>query len=273
MLSARNEHIRLGEADFDYIVFGKGPKNLVLLPGVGDGFQTAKGLAVPFSLLLGKLGKRYRVYVFSRRNRLPEGFSTERMAQDLALVMDAIGLRHADVIGVSQGGMIAQQLAIRSPQKVDRLVLTVTAARPNPIMVETLSLWLDWAERGEYLRILSDNAKRSYTGKYLEKQLRLLPLLGAFRRPKDFTRFRILCESCLMHDVFAQLDRIVCPTLIVGGEKDGVLGADASRELGAGISGSKLYVYEAYGHGLYEQANDFYDRVLLWLDGADEGRF
>lgn len=266
MFSAKNEHIRVDGADIDYIVFGTGTRDLILLPGVGDGFKTVKGMALPFSVMFRQLGRRYRVYVFSRRNDLPEGYTTGDMADDVARTMSSLGRGAADVIGVSQGGMIAQELAVRHPEQVDRLVLTVTAARPNPLMTENLNRWLAWSEQRDYRSIMLDTAQRSYTGSYLKWNLPVYRLLTAVSRPKDYTRFQILCRSCLTHNTFDRLGQISCPTLIVGGGKDDILGAEASRELAGQIRNGELIIYEEYSHGLYEQAKDYYDRVLNWLN-------
>ena len=89
--------------------------------------------------------------------------------------------------------------------------------------------------------------------------------LIALAKPKDYTRFRRMCESCLSHDAYDQLGKIVCPTLIIGADRDAVLGPEASIELHEAITGSELYMYEGYSHGVYEQAGDFNDRVLRWL--------
>ncbi len=266
MLAAKNQHIRVGGAETDYIVFGTGSRNLILLPGVGDGFKTAKGMALPFAVMFRQLGRKYRVWVFSRRNDLPAGYTTGDMAEDVARIMEIEGPSAACVVGVSQGGMIAQELALRHPERVEKLVLTVTAARSNPLMEETIGRWLVWSEQRDYRSIMLDTAERSYTGKYLKRNLTAYRILSAVSKPKDYTRFQILCRSCLAHDALDRLDRIACPTLIMGGGKDGILGPEASRELAERIPGSKLVMYEEYSHGLYEQAGDYYDRLLAWLD-------
>ena len=51
MLNAKNENIKINGHDFDYISFGSGREVLIMLPGVGDGFKMAKGVAVPFSVM------------------------------------------------------------------------------------------------------------------------------------------------------------------------------------------------------------------------------
>lgn len=130
-LNAKNGNIRFNGHDCDYISFGSGDDVLIMLPGVGDGFRTAKGIAVPFSIMYRCFAKDFRVFVFSRRNRMLKGFTTKDMADDLDAIMKRLGIGAAHVFGVSQGGMIAQQMAIHHPDKVKSLVLAVTASRPT----------------------------------------------------------------------------------------------------------------------------------------------
>ena len=264
LLNAKNENIRFNGHDCDYISFGSGSETLIMLPGVGDGFRTAKGIAVPFSIMYRCFAEDFRVYVFSRRNRMLKGFTTKDMADDLDAIMEKLGMESAHVFGVSQGGMIAQQMAIRHPDRVKSLVLAVTAARPNELMKEALGSWLEMADRDDYKGIMLDTAERSYTGTYLERGRKLNNLI-ALAKPKDYTRFRILCGSCLEHDAYDELDKISCPVLVIGADRDRVLGGEASEELAAGIPGAELYMYKGYSHGVYEQAKDFNGRVLQYL--------
>ena len=263
-LNAKNGNVRFNGHNCDYISFGSGKDTLIMLPGVGDGFKTAKGVAVPFSIMYRCFAKDFTVYVFSRRNRMLRGFTTKDMADDLAAVMNKLGIESAHVFGVSQGGMIAQQMAIRHPDRIKSLVLAVTAPRANDIMRDAIGTWLEMADRDDYKGIMLDTAERSYTGAYLERGKRLNNLL-ALAKPKDYTRFRILCESCLEHDAYDDLDKISCPVFIIGADSDKVLGGEASREMAGRIPGAELYMYEGYSHGVYEQARDFNSRVLRYL--------
>ena len=271
ILNARNEHIELNNLDCDYISFGKGSETLIMLPGVGDGFKTAKGVAVPFAMMYRSFAEHFKVYAFSRRNNMPAGFTTGDMADDLDAIMDTIGIGSAYIFGVSQGGMIAQQMAIRHPAKVMGLILAVTASRPNELLRESIGTWLDMAEKEDYRGIMLDTAERSYTGAYL-KRGRILNNVLAMVKPQSYDRFRILCNSCLEHNVYDDLGSIKCPAWIIGADRDGVLGGAASIELNERIPGSKLYMYEGYSHGVYEQAKDFNDRVLRYLMWQKLGR-
>lgn len=261
MLNARNGRLRLDAGEMDYIRFGRGARTLVMVPGVGDGLKTVKGLALPFALLYRRLARDFTVYVFSRRVGLAPGTTTRDMAEDLNAALDRLGLPAAAVVGVSQGGMIAQWLAVDHPEKVQKLVLTATLARPNPTVTAVIRRWLELAARGDYRGLMLDTAERSYSEKRARRARRTYGLLGNLGGPKSFARFRIQAESCLTHDAWAELGRIACPTLVIGGTDDKIVTGRAAEEIAARIPGSVLCLYEGLGHGLYEEAPDFWTRV------------
>lgn len=260
-LDAVNGRLELEGGVMDYIRFGSGEKILVILPGVGDGFKTVKGLALPFALGYRKLAKDFTVYMFSRREPLPEHCSTREMAADLGRALDMLDLERICLLGVSQGGMIAQWVAIDQPKRVDRLVLAVTAAQPNETMREAVEGWIELAKKGDYRSILVDNAVRSYSDKTVGSQKLVGGLMGILTKPKSFQRFLTQAESCLNHDAWEDLPRIFCPTMVIGGSEDKIVTVQGSRELAERIAGAKLQIDEGLSHALYEEAKDFLDRV------------
>ena len=264
-LQPKNGRVSANGGEADYICFGSGTRPLIILPGAGDGFRTVKGLALPMALFFHDFAEEYRVYMFSRRVDIPDGFTTADMADDLAAAMDALRISAANVLGVSQGGMITQQLALRHPEKVRKIVLAVTASRPNDIMRSVIPKWIEWSKEGKYEEIMLDTAERSYTGKYLEKSLRQNKWAGKLTKPKDYTRAIRIMESTLTHDVYDELPRITNPTLVIGAGKDRIVGVDASREMTAQIPHSKCFIYPDFSHGVYEQAPDFYERVRAFI--------
>ncbi len=82
---------------------------------------------------------------------------------------------------------------------------------------------------------------------------------------KDYKRFIIQANSCLTHNAYNDLDKIECPTLIIGGKKDSIVGVNSAKEIADRISNSELYVYEDYGHAVHEEAKDFNEKVLKYL--------
>jgi len=247
----------------DYIRFGAGEKTLVILPGLGDGLQTVKGTALPMAVMYRMFAKDYTVYAFSRRTDIPTGSSTRDMARDLAEGMDALGITQADVLGVSMGGMIAQHLAIDYPEKVGKLVLTVTCPKPNPILEESVSEWVALAKRGDHAAFMASNLQRIYSPKYCRQNQWMVPILGKLTKPKSYERFFVLADACLHHE--AEVARIQAPTLVIGGGQDKALGGEASRKMAEAILGARLHMYPQWGHGLYEEAKDFNDLVLTFL--------
>ena len=179
--------------------------------------------------------------------------------------MEALGISSASVVGVSQGGMIAQHLALEYPERVEKLVLAVTLSRPNPTMQDTLHAWITMAECGDYKRLIVDTAEKSYSDAYLRLRRPLLPLLMLCGKPKEVSRFLIEAASCLSHNTYDRLPAIQCPTLVLGGSADRIVGAQASREIAGQIHGSELYLYDGLGHAAYEEAKDFPMRVLRFL--------
>jgi len=249
----------------DYIRFGSGAKNLVILPGLGDSLRTVKGTALPMSVAYSLFSAHYTVYMFSRKNDLSKGATTRDMAHDLKLALDALEVYKADMLGVSMGGMIAQWFAIDYPEALGRLVLAVTSARPNPVLLESLDEWMDCARRNDHTALMESNLRRIYSEAYCKKNGWLVPVMGRLTKPKSYDRFFVQSHACYDHNAFPELHRVTAPTLVIGGEQDLSLGGDASREIAAAIPGAKLHMYEQWGHGLYEEAKDFQAVVLKFL--------
>ena len=95
--------------EMDYVAFGDGVKKLVVIPGLSDGLATVKGKAVLLAPPYKKFFRDYTVYMFSRKNKMPEGYSLEDMAEDQVSVMRALGIEKTCILGVSQGGMISRR--------------------------------------------------------------------------------------------------------------------------------------------------------------------
>lgn len=265
LYDAKNGTLKIGGTTMDYIRFGSGERILVMLPGLGDGLRSMKGTALPMAFMYREFAKDFTVYAFSRKNVLPEGYTTRDMARDQAEAMEQLGIRKADIFGVSMGGMIAQHLAIDYPEKADKLILTVTSARPNPILAESIEEWVTCAKQDDHTALMDSNVRRIYSDGYYGKNKWLVPIMGKLTKPKSYDRFFVQADACLTHDAYEELHQIQAPTLVIGGEKDNALGGDASREIAAKIPGAELRMYEQWGHGLYEEAKDFNQVVLDFL--------
>ena len=265
LYNAKNGTLRIGGATIDYIRFGTGERILVMLPGLGDGLRSMKGTALPMAFMYRAFAKVFTVYAFSRKIGLPEGYATRDMARDQAEAMEQLGISKADIFGVSMGGMIAQHLAIDYPEKVGKLILTVTSSRPNPILTESIEEWVSCAKRGDHTALMDSNVRRIYSEDYYRKNNWMVPIMGKLTKPKSYDRFFVQADACLTHDAYESLNHIKAPTVVIGGEKDLSLGGDASKEIAAKIPSAELQMYAQWGHGLYEEAKDFNQVVLDFL--------
>lgn len=262
--NAKNGRISIGDTDMDYVSFGKGSKNLVMIPGGGDGLTTVRGLAVPTAISYRMFADEYKVYMFSRKNRLKDGYSTRDMAADQAEAMKKLGISKAMVLGVSQGGMIAQYLAIDHPDLVEKLVLAVTLSKQNNTVQKALGEWLELAKQGDHKRLMIDTAEKSYSENYLRKYRLIYPILGLIGKPENYQRFLIQIGSCLSHDAYGELEKIKCPVLVIGGRQDKIVTGEASEEIAEKL-GCEIYMYDDLGHAAYEEAKDFNERIMAFF--------
>ena len=263
--NAKNGHVRFPDTAMSYIRFGTGERVLVMLPGLGDGLRTMEGMALPFAAMYRMFAKDFTVYAFSRRDAIPAGQTTKDMARDVKLAMDALKIEKAHVFGVSMGGMIAQHLAADHPEKVEKLILAVTCPRSNHILRESVTQWMEQAKQGDHTALMDSNVKRMYSEGYYRKNKWMVPVMGKLTKPKSYDRFLAQGEACLTHDAWDSLPSITAPTLVIGGEQDHCLGAEASRQIAERIPGAKLKMYDKWGHGVYEEEKTFNTVVLDFL--------
>ena len=238
----------------EYISFGKGKKPLIMIQGLNT--RGIKGAALSLSYMYRIFTKEYTVYIFERRPFVKEGITVRDMASDIAASMEKLGIANADVIGVSQGGMIAQYLAIDRPDLVKKLILAVTISRNNDTLKLVVNEWIKMAEDGAMKELVSDMAEKMYSNAYVKRYRLFMPLLTILQKPKDVQRFVALARACFTCNTYEMLDKIKCPVLVLGGKQDKVVTGVASEEIAEKI-GCKIHMYENLGHAAYEEAKDF----------------
>ena len=254
--------ILLDTGSIDYAVFGSGDKPFVILPGLT--LRDVKGAGAGLALMYRQFAKEYRVYVIDKKSDIPEGCTAADLAEDTAAAMRALGITDACLMGVSLGGMIAQEIAIRHPELVKKLVLGVTASRVNDTMTAAVSKWITFAESGDFGGIVSDMMDVMYSANYRKRYGWLIPLLAKLAKLKNEPRFIRLAKACLTCEAYDRLEEITCPTLVLGGADDKIVTGEASLEI-AGKLGCEVHMYPELGHSAYEEAADFNDRVYRFL--------
>ena len=262
--NAENGSVTFDGVTMHYMKCGTGRRYLIVLPGLADGLTTVEGKALLLAPAYRKYWDNFTVLMFSRRDSLPEGFTIEDMAEDQAKAMRALGIGRACALGVSQGGMVAQALAAAHPNKVRRLVLAVTAPYANATVRACVESWIRMAEAGDHKALMADTAEHTYTERYLRFYRLLYPALG-IGKPADYSRFLVNARAILGFDAREVLHKITCPTLILGGAKDAIVGVEASGELHRLIPQSSLHIYPECGHAPYDEEKGFYRDVYEFL--------
>ena len=265
LLNAKNSQVKIGNTNMDYIKFGKGKKVLVMLPGLGDGLVTVKGTALTMAFLYRCFAKDYTVYMFSRKNDMKAGYTTADMASDLKTAFDNLGIEKANLLGVSMGGMIAQHFAADYPQCVEKLILVATCAKLGEAYRSNINYWISLAQQKRHRKFMNSNMQLIYSPQYYRKNKPLLPVISLITKPKSYQRFLLQADACLTHDSTDKLSSITCPTFVIGGKQDLVVGGNASIEIAEKIKDSKLKMYNQWGHGLYDEAKDFLPTVAEFL--------
>ena len=256
--SLKEGKIEINGLKTDYISFGKGSKPLIMIQGLNTVGIKGAGLGLAYSYRI--FAKDFKVYIFDRRPILHEGITVEEMAEDIASAMDSLRLKEACVLGVSQGGMIAQYLATQRPDLVERLALAVTLSRTNSTVTDCINGWISMTEKEDYKTLTYDMAEKLYSDKYLKKYKPLLPLLTLIQKPKDKERFITLAKSCLSCETYDRLNEIKCPTLVIGGGQDKIVGKEASIEIAEKLE-CEIFIYDDLGHACYEEATGFNKKV------------
>ena len=260
--NAKEGKVDIGDVKLDYISFGTGTKSLIMIQGLNT--NGIKGAAVSLAYMYRIFAKEYTVYLFDRRPDVKEGITVRDIAADVAKAMDVLGIKLADVFGVSQGGMIAQYLAIDRPDLVNKLVLAVTLSRNNEVVKNVVNRWIALTKSGDMKQLVCDMAEKMYSDAYLKRYKPMLPLLTFVQKPKNVERFIILAKACFTCNAYDELDKIQCPVFVIGGQEDKVVTGKASEEMAEKL-GCQIYMYEKLGHAAYEEAVDFNERVYSFL--------
>lgn len=254
-----------------YISFGKGERPLVIIPGLS--LRSINGMAVPLAYMYRVFAKDFKVFVFDRRDEASEGFTVSDIADDTAEAMRILGIKSADVIGISQGGMAAQYLAVRYTELVRTLTLGVTLSRMNDTVTAAVNGWVKNAESGDIKAVVNDMIPKMYSDSYVKKYKRFLPMISKFTKLEDPERFVILAKACLTCDIYGELEKIKCPVFVIGGKLDKIVTGEASEQIAEKLVSSgckcRLFMYDGLGHAAYEEAEDFNRKILDFVWNSD----
>ncbi len=248
-----------------YVKFGEGPKNLIIVSGISLGGFEGMGSAI--ARQYDMLATDYTCYVFDRKVYIPDGYTIEDSADDLYSVLNGIGVESADFVGYSQGGMISLSMAVRHPDMVNKLLLGSTSAYANEVSDNV------WSQCREYLKKSDTRGfnmflfERIYSEDFFNKHKAALNRLAKGGTSQQIKRFVRLTNAIDKFDIRDEINKIKCPCFVIGAGKDRIFGPKASYELAEGLN-CDLYMYEAQGHSVYDEAPDYCEKILNFLKNS-----
>jgi len=225
---------------------------------------------------LAPLAERYRLVLFDHRgigrSYIEDArFSVADMADDLACVMDAADASRARVFGISLGGLVAQELALRHPDRIERLALGATFAgrRPHGPRFSMFGPLLfgaamkNAAGQRMQMRVLTTPSYAREHGELADAwhaQLQEEPL-----NAKAVVRQMV---AALHHDTTDRVHTIKAPTLLITGNADRLIPMKNSQDLAQRIPGSSLRVLDGAGHDFPAQRpSEAADALLSFFAG------
>ncbi len=255
---AREFFVNITNGSVTVIRFGKGPKKMVMIPGLR--LSSIVGSAKAVSWYYKLFSPEYTVYMFDRKNPVAPGCTIHDLAEDVNEVMDKLDLRNVYLFGASQGGMIAQDLAINHPDKVCKMVLGVTASRTNDTIKTVIEQWIKMARESGLSAVAKDYVYKGFSESYIRKYKLFMPFAIRMQVLMPVENFITLAKACLTCNTYDRLSEIKCPVLVLGGGRDKVVTGEASREIADKLK-CECYIYSELSHEAYNEAGDFNQRI------------
>jgi pimeloyl-ACP methyl ester carboxylesterase len=188
------------------------------------------------------------------------------LVDDAAGLMQRLGIASAHVYGVSMGGMVAQELALRYPKLVSSLILGATACGgPHAVMAdqETLqSLFSIMTLSPEEAIKVSTSVTFSPSFRQSHPEKIKQWLIKGVESPPSPVGFKRQAEAVSGFETWERLPQISAPTLILAGKDDQLIPADNSRILASRIRNAKLVLFEGAGHGYLWEAQEEGNRAV-----------
>ena len=246
----------------DFFSFGTGKTPCVILPGASVRSVMLSADAV--TALYRDYTEEYTFYVFDKKREMQLGYDALAMADDTAEAMDLLGIRGACVFGASLGGMIAQWLAIRHPELVGKLALCSTLLCQNDTSRVVFDNWIRLSDSGDAEALDRAVWACVYSPAYYQKYQTIFEGMTGKATPEEVQQFGIQIRACRTFDAQDQVNKIKCPVQVVGTRDDATVSGDSSPILAKAL-GCELYLYDGYGHAVYDEATDYPGRMMAFF--------
>jgi pimeloyl-ACP methyl ester carboxylesterase len=264
--------VKANDINLYYEVHGQGFP-LVLIAGIG--YHSGCWFSV-----LPHFSRELQVVVFDNRGvgRSDEpvmDYSIEMFADDTAGLLRAIGITRAHVLGRSMGGAIAQQMALRHPEMVEKLVLVSTLSETSPFGLLVLDVWQQVGLKAGmdvlHKLLVMESLSPRFFGQRPEVVDEILHRGGEHPQPAE--AFVRQAGAVARHNATPLLHRIKAPTLVLAGEKDIPTPVGASKLLASRIPNARFRVVPRVGHGfMWEDPEGFCREVLSFLAERPENQ-
>jgi 3-oxoadipate enol-lactonase len=188
-------------------------------------------------------------------SRTDEPFTVADMADDAVGLLDALEIESAHVMGISMGGMIAQEIALRHPDRVRTLTLGCTyaggegASLADPQVIQHLAQLLMTGRTEEALRVgFSYNVSPDFASD--PRNFELVKRV-AEELPGSLEILMLQVQAVASHDTSQRLGEISVPTLVVHGTEDQMIPVANARHIADRIPGARLEIMEGVGHAFW----------------------
>ncbi len=261
----------VGDIDICFERQGTGPR-LLYISGTGADLRNRPGV------FDGPLPRTFDVLAYDQRglgrtSKPDRPYSMAEYADDAARLMDHVGWRDSRVLGISFGGMVAQELALRHPAKVERLVLACTspggAGEPSYPLHRLQDM--EPAERARFVIGISDTRRDLAWAEANPAEVDALVAMsmdGFAGEPGRAMVARRQMEARAGHDTWDRLGDIRCPTMIAAGRYDGIATPRAQENMASRIPGADLRYYDG-GHLFMLQDRSAFPAMIEFLQHAD----
>ena len=261
---------------FPYIRVGSGEKQLVVIPGFGDSlfsgsYPPAAGWAV--GSYYHRFTDEYTVHYISRPRGLPANYAIDDATEQYGQILDEIPTP-ADILGISMGGFIGQELAARYPELVEQLVVTASGTRVADAGRPTVRRWKGYAEDLRWSRLRSELAAELYSHRDWRRYVfpSTVQMAGQvfLPRPAVPTDVSRSLTAILDYDGRDTLSDVEADTFVIGGSDDPFFPDSILHETAEGIPEATAFPIEGARHGAFDERKRLHDRqVRAFLDGRE----
>jgi 3-oxoadipate enol-lactonase len=210
-----------------------------------------------------------------KSSRVTDPFSIADLADDAAAVLDALGWDSAHVVGISMGGMVAQELALRHPQRVRTLTLGCTYCGGEGSALTSNEVFAKLSEAmmsGDRDRAIATSFEVNISPGYGADQ----SAYGTFYEmatalPTPVPVIMLQAQAVQSHDTLSRLGEIQAPTLVIHGTVDEMLPYSNAVLIAARIPGARLVTLEDVGHMFWwEQPERSAQAIRELVEGSRE---